>query len=685
MMNNPPVLTTCIVEVPLRAGYNNQRVGVGRGQRPWQKLAVSWKSALASVLALVLAVASTPASAKTQSFTSPSVRGVRLDWCAHFGIGCGKTAADFFCQQNGFSTADRFTIDENVGRRGVATLVLGDNRLCRGPTCSGFRVIICSRADVAASPPPDVVAAPSQPTPNTRPNVAILPTPPLAPQPFAANPLSAPPPPPGSSPQVQSKRQVPSNEFQSPGTSAPANVAPISPQLMTRLFCIANPLSCCPPGASITNGCRMVAQALLDIRVRSYVPPRFITMGNNLGNGPDWAMADVVSDVKLDGPYKVWPGCRFDVNSANHAIDDSKSIIQKAGELAEAWLGQWSSGVEAAKSFVADGIADQVCSGVDNTQSCRSNVAGAVKTGINAGLTSLGIPPEIPDVQQLRQNGIEYLAAEGASYAVGQLDVLKQLPIDDALREQLYQGAYDKAANVIATNLNKVLPPANFDADHPETWGHIDPVYAPHNAHLYIEVRIKPGMYPTYLKFIVTKPGHKWPLMYVNDLSYIYAGMGPIDIPAFIPPKGIILPLELKPHDLGSAADKAPTQIPGIKISNEWLKTKFFMPGYSPPNGLVTAQANYQDFAENGYTSDWDLFFGAYATHTANFRVTMVAGSNPGTFDWVNDLKFEVGHVWDADTGIGATADFGHVLKNYYGRLDPAPYCDGTPNSVDGS
>ena len=306
-------------------------------------------------------------------------------------------------------------------------------------------------------------------------------------------------------------------------------------------------------------------------------------------------------------------------------------------------------------------------------------MAGVVKAGINAGLASLGIPPEIPDVQQLRQNGIEYLAAEGASYAVGQLDVLNKLPVDDALREQLYQAAYDKAANVIATNLNKVLPPANFSSDNPATWGHIDPVYAPHNAHLYIEVGVKAGMYPTYLKFIAAKPGHKWPPMYVNDLSYIYASMGPIYIPTFVPPKGVMLPLELKPHEIAySKADTAPTQVPGIKISNDWLKTKFKV---YPPDGLVSDQSNFSSFISGGYKSDWDMFFRPYTTNTVNFRVTMVAGSNPGTFDWVNGLKFEVGNVWDTKTGIGAMAGF-KDLKSYYGRLDPAPRCDGKPNAV---
>jgi hypothetical protein len=663
-----------------------------------------------------------------QRFAVPKVRGVRLDWCAHFGTDCGKAAADLFCKENGLGAANRFAIDENIGRQGVATLVFGDGRLCQGPTCSGFRFVTCSKPRTAAAPPtlapitPKLLPAPSSPkravkgsgtpstppkppraviakpispkllpappspkreakgagTPKAPPNVAVLPVVPTPPARPPTEQLSAVPPPPSSPPPVQSTRKPPVG-VGTPGAGQPANVAPIGPEKMTRFFCAESPLSCCPPGASVTDGCRTVTQEMLDIRLRSYVPPRFVTMGRNYPWGYDFALEDIVSDVKLDSPYKVWPGCRFDPNTANHAIDDSKSILEKAGELAEAWLGQWSGGVESAKSFVADGVADKICGAVDDTQSCRSNVASVVKAGINAGLAYLGIPPEIPDVQQLRQNGIEYLAAEAASYAVGELDVLNALPIDESTREQLYQAAYDKAANVIATELNKVLPPANFTSDNPVTWGHIEPAYAAHNAHLYVEVSIKPGMYQAYLKFIAAKPQQQWPPMRLTDISYIYDPIGPVYVPTFIPPNGIIMPFELKPHRVAETADDtAPTQIPGVKISKAWLQTKFGLSG----SGLVYDQGNVDAFYHSGFQSDWDLFYKPYTTKTANFRVMMTAGSKlPGTFYWAKDVKVEVGNVWDADTGLGI-ADANNQLKNYVGRIDPAPRCNGKPNCV---
>ena len=129
---------------------------------------MSWRVLLVSTLAAGLITLSSLASAATQTFSSPSVRGVRLDWCAHFGTGCGQPAADLFCRENGFTSAARFSIDANIGRRGVATLVFGDGRLCSGPDCSGFRAITCTKVDVAVPGPVGPVAPPVRQSPSIR-------------------------------------------------------------------------------------------------------------------------------------------------------------------------------------------------------------------------------------------------------------------------------------------------------------------------------------------------------------------------------------------------------------------------------------------------------------------------------------------------------------------------------------
>ena len=86
----------------------------------------------------------------SQSFVAPVIKDFRLDWCRNWGAACGGPAADLFCKEKGFEKATRWSIEPNVGARGIPTLVFGDGRLCKAPNCSGFRVIVCAR--VAAVP-----------------------------------------------------------------------------------------------------------------------------------------------------------------------------------------------------------------------------------------------------------------------------------------------------------------------------------------------------------------------------------------------------------------------------------------------------------------------------------------------------------------------------------------------------
>lgn len=113
------------------------------------------RSLLVSLVSLpIVATAAAAEAAETRAFNSPSVRGVRLDWCKHWASACGKPAADLFCKEQGFTNSTRFSIDPNIGQRGVATLVFGDGRLCKAPTCSGFRTITCQRPQSAKTSGP---------------------------------------------------------------------------------------------------------------------------------------------------------------------------------------------------------------------------------------------------------------------------------------------------------------------------------------------------------------------------------------------------------------------------------------------------------------------------------------------------------------------------------------------------
>lgn len=89
----------------------------------------------------------------SQSFVAPAINDFRLDWCRNWGVACGGPAAELFCKEKGFDKATRWSIEPNVGARGTPTLVFGDGRLCKAPSCAGFRVIVCASVAEAQTKP----------------------------------------------------------------------------------------------------------------------------------------------------------------------------------------------------------------------------------------------------------------------------------------------------------------------------------------------------------------------------------------------------------------------------------------------------------------------------------------------------------------------------------------------------
>jgi hypothetical protein len=226
----------------------------------------------------------------------------------------------------------------------------------------------------------------------------------------------------------------------------------------------------------------------------------------------------------------------------------------------------------------------------------------------------------------------------------------------------------------------------------------MEPAYAPHNAHLYVEVRVKPSAIDNYLHLIAVKPNHKWVRLGVYDYNHVYSSVA-VEIPTYIPNVGagrqrvLILPIELKPHDVAyTKADTHPdARIPGVKISRSWLQQKF---GIISPDGVVKAQANYQGWKNiNGrQPSDWDLFYDdtIYTPpplKKAKFRLVMPFGG-AADFVWNDGWEVVVANVQDVDEGYGVVTKVkGNtgILHNYLGRIDPAPRCDGKPNLVYGT
>jgi len=82
---------------------------------------------------------------RQQVFNRPRVpKGFRVDWCHFFGRECGEAAATAFCRMNGFQRAISFEIENDIGAASP-TYVIGDDKLCTGQTCDGFRFIVCQK------------------------------------------------------------------------------------------------------------------------------------------------------------------------------------------------------------------------------------------------------------------------------------------------------------------------------------------------------------------------------------------------------------------------------------------------------------------------------------------------------------------------------------------------------------
>jgi hypothetical protein len=83
-----------------------------------------------------------PQLSAATDYPNPQNQGYSLDWCKTFEKGCGKPAADAFCQRQGFSKALDFVQDRGVN---VSTMIISNNAICNPVhhRCDSFKVIRC--------------------------------------------------------------------------------------------------------------------------------------------------------------------------------------------------------------------------------------------------------------------------------------------------------------------------------------------------------------------------------------------------------------------------------------------------------------------------------------------------------------------------------------------------------------
>jgi hypothetical protein len=82
-----------------------------------------------------------------------------------------------------------------------------------------------------------------------------------------------------------------------------------------------------------------------------------------------------------------------------------KSWYEQFFDFVSSGLSWVSKAYEALKSAVVDGLAGVACFG---NETCRDGIAA----GLDIGLVAMGLPPHIPDFNELANQGLDYLASE---------------------------------------------------------------------------------------------------------------------------------------------------------------------------------------------------------------------------------------------------------------------------------
>ena len=86
-----------------------------------------------------------PPSFIDKTFTKPSLAGQRIHYCFKPNGGCGKKAADAFCDIQGYDEAIAFQ-QSNVLLGAKAPRFIGSGQTCQGSlNCVGFKAIVCRK------------------------------------------------------------------------------------------------------------------------------------------------------------------------------------------------------------------------------------------------------------------------------------------------------------------------------------------------------------------------------------------------------------------------------------------------------------------------------------------------------------------------------------------------------------
>jgi hypothetical protein len=83
-----------------------------------------------------------PSAPDMETYHKPKFKGMRLDLCVDWGVGCGQPAAKKYCQLKGWATVDSYVVANNIGADNPTRLI-GTSAVCDQDFCDGFKQIVC--------------------------------------------------------------------------------------------------------------------------------------------------------------------------------------------------------------------------------------------------------------------------------------------------------------------------------------------------------------------------------------------------------------------------------------------------------------------------------------------------------------------------------------------------------------
>jgi hypothetical protein len=418
------------------------------------------KNKLAGVSLLVIITLAVSIAEAQQIFNHPQVDGVAVDWCLNWAADCGKPAADRFCQDHGFPQATRFEVAEDVG----PTRILATGQECNDPRCDGFAVIECAGTSSANQPTP-VPRIPGRvpKLPNLLPSGANI---------------------------WYMKGDIPmSADFAAKGQSTRFywNVEKV-PNAQGVLWQVNQaPFEASPTSLTLAasgKGSGVQGSFIVDF---ANIPRPPLGMGRTVGNQPLWYVRVVpigASDATVGLASNVIRV--FDQEAPSSSIDkiDTGQWYEQPGlqirltrfeSVPYKYVAQWPSGCEPYQGaghnkYGWGWVSGTVTNAFDWTSQAYEDAKNYVVTGVitvfpfvpreaaeialDAALASCGIPPSIPNLDQLMNSGADYLASQMVD------ELANQVPAGSALeqfgKDELRRRIQQQTKEVLVQNAKKI-------------------------------------------------------------------------------------------------------------------------------------------------------------------------------------------------------------------------------------